>query len=320
MSATSAPQAEFQDAGKPLAQPVYQVDTSGNPINSADGQSVTVVGALPAGTNLIGSVEITDGTNTANVLAATSVSNAANKQAAQLVAGAFAEQASLSAGALNADLVPSTDVSNYREVSLQITGTWSGTFTFQGSNDNANWGSIVSRNIGQANASAWAVSTTANATFIIPIAFRYLRVRMTSYASGTAQGTLELYTQSSAADFIPSVNQNGTWTVQPGNTQNTTPWLFAGPKSNATAAANAGTGKAIKASAGALWSVVVTATGTAATTLYDNASASSGTALLTIPASAAVGTIYSFPGGAPAANGIYADQVANAPGITVYYQ
>ena len=56
MSATSAPQAEFQDAGKPLAQPVYQVDTSGNPINSADGQSVTVVGALPAGTNLIGAV------------------------------------------------------------------------------------------------------------------------------------------------------------------------------------------------------------------------------------------------------------------------
>jgi hypothetical protein len=34
MSATQANQAEFQDAGKPIANPVYLVDSSGNPTGS----------------------------------------------------------------------------------------------------------------------------------------------------------------------------------------------------------------------------------------------------------------------------------------------
>lgn len=34
MSATQANPAEFQDAGKPLANPFYQVDTFGNPIGN----------------------------------------------------------------------------------------------------------------------------------------------------------------------------------------------------------------------------------------------------------------------------------------------
>lgn len=232
-------------------------------------------------------------------------------------AGGYIEQASLSAGALNADLVASTDVSAYKWWSLQISGTWSGTLSFQGSNDNSTWNAVVGYNVG--GVVIGSSSTTANALYGGPIQYRYLRVRMTSYTSGTANGTLELYTASPSM-WAGNVAQSGTWTVMPGNTQNTTPWLTQGAKNNSTAAANAGTGKAIKASAGALWSVVVTALGTAATTLYDNASAASGTALLTIPASAAVGTIYSFPGGAPAANGIFADQVANAPSITIYYQ
>ncbi len=40
---------------------------------------------------------------------------------------------SLSAGALNAFLVPAFEVSGYREFALQVSGTWSGTLTFQGS-------------------------------------------------------------------------------------------------------------------------------------------------------------------------------------------
>ena len=87
MSATSAPQAEFQDAGKPLAQPVYQVDTSGNPINSADGQAVTIVGALPAGTNLIGAVS----RSTVAVYSLASTATTSSSNSGDLAVGAYTE-------------------------------------------------------------------------------------------------------------------------------------------------------------------------------------------------------------------------------------
>src|SRR6266516_2158733 len=51
----------------------------------------------------------------------------------------FIELASLSAGSLNADLVPSTDVSAYKSLSLHLnSNAWAGTLTFQCSNDNSN--------------------------------------------------------------------------------------------------------------------------------------------------------------------------------------
>lgn len=55
--------------------------------------------------------------------------------------------------------------------------------------------------------------------------------------------------------------------------------------------------------------VVVVALGTGAVTIYDNASAASGNVLAVIPASAAVGTVVDFGGGAgvEARAGIFAD-------------
>lgn len=48
MSATIANTAEFQDAGKPVAQPVYLVDTNGNPkINGATATPITAGAAGP---------------------------------------------------------------------------------------------------------------------------------------------------------------------------------------------------------------------------------------------------------------------------------
>lgn len=154
--------------------------------------------------------KLSDGTNTANILPATSVSNAIASQAALLTAGAYAEQASLSAGSLNADLVPSTDVSNYKAASLHINGTYSGTITIQGSDDNSNFQSVFFYDF--ATGSGGTTTGATNKLIMIPLGFRYLRVRMTSYTSGTATGTLELYTQ---PGFVNSVlaNQNGTWTV-----------------------------------------------------------------------------------------------------------
>lgn len=42
MSATSASSAEFQDGGKPVAGPVYIVDSNGNPITSTNGQNINI--------------------------------------------------------------------------------------------------------------------------------------------------------------------------------------------------------------------------------------------------------------------------------------
>jgi hypothetical protein len=223
--------------------------------------TVNVGSALPAGTNTIGNVKLIDtgGTNQAAVDANNNVHvaiyNAANSmgidannnahvglwngtnQAAvdssgnQAIKGNFAEQSSLSAGSLNADLVASTDVSNYKWWSLHVTGTFTGTLTFQGSNDNSNWTSVEGANL----ATTSSISTTLlsagiqNLLYAGIVAFRYLRIRMTAYTSGTATGTLELYTFAPPAPIIGAIAaQSGTWTVQPGNTANTTAWKVDG--------------------------------------------------------------------------------------------
>lgn len=115
------------------------------------------------------------------------------------ISGSFTEQASLTAAALNAFLVPATDVSGYKWASLHVTGTYSGTLTFQASNDNVNWSVVTGRRSDTLMTSS--TTTGTNQIWSIPLAARYLRVQMTSYSSGTATGTLELYTQSPAYNF-----------------------------------------------------------------------------------------------------------------------
>lgn len=50
MSATAANAAEFQDGGKPVAQPFYLVDVNGNPISSTNPQTVVATGNTASGT------------------------------------------------------------------------------------------------------------------------------------------------------------------------------------------------------------------------------------------------------------------------------
>lgn len=115
------------------------------------------------------------------------------------VQGAFNELSGLTAAALNADLVPSTDVSAYRGFSLQTTGTWSGTLTIQMSDDNGTWVNFGSAVKDSSQTFLTAGNFTSNGAFSGPILHRYLRVRMTAYTSGTASGMIELYTSPSAA-------------------------------------------------------------------------------------------------------------------------
>lgn len=193
----------------------------------------TGVVGLNAGTNVIGHVITDTGSTTA-------------------VTGSVSEQAGLSAGSLNADLVPSTDVGTYKWLGLQVLGTFSGTLSFQGSNDGTNFFTVGlnSAAVGASGGAAGNIFSASTTTggFFGPVNFRYFRVRMTSYVSGTATGVLELY-GTPATPLIPTTSsiQAGTWTVQPGNTANTTAWKVDGsavtqPVSYATTGSGTSTG------------------------------------------------------------------------------
>lgn len=72
----------------------------------------------------------------------------------------------------------------------------------------------------------------------------------------------------------------------------------------------------LKKSPGLLVGAVVQTLGTAALSIYDNAAAALGTALLTIPGSAAQGSLYT---GAFAKAGLVVAGVASCPAITAYF-
>src|SRR6267143_1654293 len=117
-----------------------------------------------------------------------------------------------SAAALNADLFPSTDVSGYQTASIQISGTWVGTITFQGCDDNSNFLPILATDASDA-IEAPETTTTSNGLFYIPLTFRYLRIRMTAYTSGTANLNYTLDTLTSG-DLGARVISG---TITPGN-------------------------------------------------------------------------------------------------------
>lgn len=136
--------------------------------------------------------KITDGTNIVNVLKS---DGTAAGQNSQLIAGASREVTG-SAGSLNADAITSIDVSNYKSYSISFSGTWSGTISLQGSNDNFVSSTIALPAFNGAATNQSSFSTASgNTTLTGPIPYKYIRMRMTSYTSGTANAVLQLFTQ-----------------------------------------------------------------------------------------------------------------------------
>ena len=151
--------------------------------------------------------QLTDGTNIVNVLKS---DGTAAGQNAQLVAGTGLNLTSLTAGSLNADLIASTDVTNYRFGSINVAGTWSGTISVQGSHDNSTFFAVtITGNDGSYTANG---TFTTNAIKNFAIYFRYLRIRMTAYVSGTATATAQLNTLAMPM-ATAGASQVGTWTV-----------------------------------------------------------------------------------------------------------
>lgn len=76
----------------------------------------------------------------------------------------------------------SADLSSYLGVTVQITGTWVGTVTFECSENSTVWQSVQAAN---AATGAIASTATANGVYLIPRVARYIRARVSTYTSGT---------------------------------------------------------------------------------------------------------------------------------------
>lgn len=105
---------------------------------------------------------------------------------------------------VNNDIFASTDVSAYKYISLQLTGTWVGTVRFQGSNNNGTFEDIVVQNTGVV-LEPYVTSLTANAGVKIPVLFKFLRIRVTAYTSGSVTGTAFGYKEDANTGQISTV-------------------------------------------------------------------------------------------------------------------
>ena len=114
-----------------------------------------------------------------------------------------------SLGALNATL--QFDALNFQSVSLQISGTFVGTVTFEVSNDGVNWGqkAMVPSTMGGP-----VTTATGPGMWACDVGARYFRVRMSAYTSGSATITLE-FSAASQSNNISTQTVSGSVTANP---------------------------------------------------------------------------------------------------------
>lgn len=154
--------------------------------------------------------KITNGTNLADVLSGDSGNNS-------IVTAGARKEVSFTTSTVQA--VASTDVSNYRWVSVHITSQGgSSTVNFQGSNDNSNWVTVLLHTAGTSSSGGGLGNefdhTTSTGIYYGPVNYRYFRLNVTGIASGTTAGVMELFANP-AQLTLPSVVavQNGTWNI-----------------------------------------------------------------------------------------------------------
>lgn len=104
------------------------------------------------------------------------------------------------------DIIGALDVSTYKFVSLQLTGTWAGTVSFQGSNDNGTFYDMTVQDP-SALATPYVKTMTANGVIKIPCIFKFLRVRVTAYTSGSVTGVAFGYKEENSTGQISSTGE-----------------------------------------------------------------------------------------------------------------
>jgi hypothetical protein len=104
------------------------------------------------------------------------------------------------------DMIASFDASPYSYVSFQLSGTWVGAVRFQASNDNGTFKDVVVQNVGDI-VEPYRIESTSNSLIKIPILAKYLRVRVTTYVSGTVEGSAFAYKEDVHTGQISSTGE-----------------------------------------------------------------------------------------------------------------
>jgi hypothetical protein len=222
----------------------------------------------------------------------------------------------LSAGALNDNLVPEIDVSNYKWITIGIgSDVYVGSLVFERAMDASGpWQPILMYSMDTLSGLDGDGSSTSDSGIVVgtSIWFPYFRVRMQSYTSGTATGTAILY-----RDGLPGFNSLTFGSVaNPSNEY--AGYINNDGNKNVAIASGHAADTIVSAVPGMLARVLVTAQNTHQMTIYDNDTAPSGTIIGIIPANQAVDG-KPFVCKAPAANGICVEGNSNNPGVTIFY-
>tara|TARA_R110000737_G_scaffold64473_1_gene92158 strand:- start:4151 stop:5065 length:915 start_codon:yes stop_codon:yes gene_type:complete len=117
--------------------------------------------------------------------------------------------------AVNNDLLSSFDVEKFKFVSFQLSGIWVGAVSFQGSNDNGTFYPIATSDP-SGGVSSGNILATVNRLVKIPTTFKYLRVRVTAYTSGTVEGIAYGHRDENSSGLIASL---GPVTLEPETTK-----------------------------------------------------------------------------------------------------
>ena len=104
------------------------------------------------------------------------------------------------------DIISSIDVTEYKTISLQLTGTWVGTVTFQGSNDNGAFYDIVAQNTTSLT-TPYSSTATVVGLWNIPVVYKYFRARVTTYTSGTFSGTAYGHKEDKALNSVGQIGE-----------------------------------------------------------------------------------------------------------------
>jgi hypothetical protein len=102
----------------------------------------------------------------------------------------LADNVRLVNGRMGLGTIVVADTTGYNSIVLQLTGTWVGTVTFQTSNDNGTWSSVVAWPV--AGAAAPVNTATANGQWLIPTAGRFFRAQVTAWTSGLVSADMVL--------------------------------------------------------------------------------------------------------------------------------
>ena len=102
-------------------------------------------------------------------------------------------------------VLPSTLSDEFKFISLQLTGTWEATITFQGSNDNTTFYDVATSD--PSGVTTGSSIATINRIIKIPVLFKYTRAIVSAYTSGTISAVAFGHLDENSSGLISSIGE-----------------------------------------------------------------------------------------------------------------